>query len=182
MTLRDQIEVRTNAANTSVVSKHLKWPEKEMLKSLQAWNTDSERLLSAASHVSNEKRKGWLLLVTVMIEICGGYCEDWNDLKRLVNKLQNVMFSKTRTNCMYSNSASQARDASVQSPKREEILRWNTVTHHLLIFIIFFEGVWQCDTCDKHLPKFVMRYIREIFACCCQQKEALRSSCMLPPK
>ncbi len=46
-----------------------------MLKSLQARNTDSERLLSAASHVSDEKRKGWLLLVTVMIEICG-YCED----------------------------------------------------------------------------------------------------------
>ncbi len=37
--------------------------------SLQARNTDSERLLSAASLVSNEKRKVWLLLVTVMIEI-----------------------------------------------------------------------------------------------------------------
>ncbi len=69
MTLRDQIEARTNAANTSVVWKHLKRPEREMLKSLQAWNTDSERLLSAASHVSDEKRKGWLLLVTVMIEM-----------------------------------------------------------------------------------------------------------------
>ncbi len=140
MTLRDQIEAHTNAANTSAVWKHLKRPEREMLKSLQAWNTDSERLLSAASHVSDEKRKG--LLVTVMIEICG-YCDDWNGLKRLVNKLQNVMFSKTRTNCMYSNSAARAHGASVQSLKHEEILRWNTVTHHLLIFINFFEGVWQ---------------------------------------
>ncbi len=43
--------------------------ERETQTSLQAQNTDSERLLSAASHVSDEKRKGWLLLVTVMIEI-----------------------------------------------------------------------------------------------------------------
>ncbi len=35
--------------------------ERETQKSLQARN--------AASHVSDEKRKGWLLLVTVMIEI-----------------------------------------------------------------------------------------------------------------
>ncbi len=41
--------------------------ERETQTSLQARNTDSERLLSAASHVSDEKRKGWLLLVTVMI-------------------------------------------------------------------------------------------------------------------
>ncbi len=42
---------------------------REKQKSFQARNTDSERLLSAASHVPDEKRKGWLLLVTVMIEI-----------------------------------------------------------------------------------------------------------------
>ncbi len=36
------------------------------------------------------------------------------------------MFSKTRTNGMYSNSAAWARGTRVQSPKREEILRWNT--------------------------------------------------------
>ncbi len=69
MTLRDQIEARTNAANTSAVWKHLKLSERETQKSLQARNTDRERLLSAASHVSDEKMKGWLLLVTVMIEI-----------------------------------------------------------------------------------------------------------------
>ncbi len=93
MTLRDQIEARTNAANTSAVWKYLKRSERETQTSLQAQNTDSERLLSAASHVSDEKRKGWLLLVTVMIEIV-----KW--LKGLVNKLQNVVFSKTGTNCM----------------------------------------------------------------------------------
>ncbi len=70
MTLRDQIEASTNAANTSAVWKHLKWSERERdADIITARNTDSERLLSAASHVSNEKRKGWLLLVTVMIEI-----------------------------------------------------------------------------------------------------------------
>ncbi len=73
MTLHDQIEASTNAANTSAVWKHLKLSEREReretQKSLQARNTDSERLLSAASHVSDEKRKGGLLLVTVMIEI-----------------------------------------------------------------------------------------------------------------
>ncbi len=69
MTLRDQIEARTNAANTSAVWKHLKLSETETQTSLLARNTDNERLLSAASHVSDEKRKGGLLLVTVMIEI-----------------------------------------------------------------------------------------------------------------
>ncbi len=69
MTLRDQIETRTNAANTSAVRKHLKQSERETPKLLQSQNTESERLFSAASHVSDEKRKGWLLLVTVMIEI-----------------------------------------------------------------------------------------------------------------
>ncbi len=71
MTLHDQIEASTNAANTSAVWKHFKLSERERetQKSLQARNTDSERLLSAAAHVSDEKRKGGLLLVTVMIEI-----------------------------------------------------------------------------------------------------------------
>ncbi len=69
MTLRDQIVMRTNTANTSAVWKHLKLSERETQTSIQAQNTDSERLLSAASHVYDEKRKGWLLLVTVMIEI-----------------------------------------------------------------------------------------------------------------
>ncbi len=69
MTLRDQIEASTNAANTSVLCKYLKPSERETQTSLQERNTDSERLLRAASHVSDEKREGWLLLVTVMIEI-----------------------------------------------------------------------------------------------------------------
>ncbi len=32
-------------------------------------STDRQRLFSAVSHVSDEKRKRWLMLVTVMIEI-----------------------------------------------------------------------------------------------------------------
>ncbi len=66
MTLRDQIEARTNAANTSAVWKHLKLYERETRKSLQARNTDSERLLSAASHVFDEKMTGGVV----------GYCND----------------------------------------------------------------------------------------------------------
>ncbi len=67
------------------------------------------------------------------------------------------MFLNTRMNCMYSISAARARGARVQSPKHEENLRWNTVTRHLLsnIFINFLKAC-GCDTCDKHLPKFVM--------------------------
>ncbi len=49
--------------------KHLTLSERETQTSLQARNTDSERLLSAASHVSDEKRKGGIV---------AGYCDDWN--------------------------------------------------------------------------------------------------------
>ncbi len=66
MTWRGQIEARTNAANTSAVWKYLKLSEKD---TKIITSTDSERLLSAASHVSDEKRKRWLMLVTVMTEI-----------------------------------------------------------------------------------------------------------------
>ncbi len=95
-----------------------------------------------------------------------GYCmilKSWNGLKRLVNKLQNVMFSNTSTDCMYSNSAAWARGARVQSPSARKICAKNIVTRHFLsnIFVIFLK-TWQCDTCVKHLPKFVMRIILNI--------------------
>ncbi len=41
---------------------------------------------------------------------------------------------------MYWNSAARARGARVQSSMREEILRWNTVTHNLLILNIFLKA------------------------------------------
>ncbi len=66
MTWRDQIEACTNAANTSAVWKYLKLSERD---AKNITSTDSERLLSAASHVSDEKRKGDCCMVTVMIEI-----------------------------------------------------------------------------------------------------------------
>ncbi len=68
MTWQDQIEVCTNAADVSAAWKYLKLYEKELQNSLQARCTDCETF-STATHVSDEKRKGWLLLVTVMIEI-----------------------------------------------------------------------------------------------------------------
>ncbi len=119
------MEARTNAANMSAVWKYLKLSERETQTSLQARNTDSERLL----HLMSPMRRGrggccWLLW----------WLKSWNGLKWLVNKLQNVMFSKTRTNCMYSNSAAQTHGARVQSPKHEEIL---ALKHLLIICLIF---------------------------------------------
>ncbi len=52
------------------------------------------------------------------------------------------MFSKARTNGMYSNSAARARGARVQSPKREEILHWNTYSS-FAHFYNYFKGVQQ---------------------------------------
>ncbi len=68
-----------------------------------------------ALHLMSPMRRGgccWLLW----------WLKSWNGLKRLVNKLQNVMFSNTHTDCMYSNSSAWARGARVQSPKREKNL------------------------------------------------------------
>ncbi len=60
--------------------------------------------------------------------------KSWNGL---ANKLQNVMFSKTRTNGMYSNRA--APEFKVQSAWK---FYAETHTHHLLIFIVSLKGVW----------------------------------------
>ncbi len=62
MTWHNQIEAHTNAANVSAVWKYLKLSEKD---AKIITSTDSERLLSAASHVSDEKKR-WLLLITVI--------------------------------------------------------------------------------------------------------------------
>ncbi len=66
----------------SAVWKHLK-PSEEDAKIITS--TDSGILFSAASasHVSDEKRKGWLLLVTAW------RLKSRNGCKQLVNKLQN---------------------------------------------------------------------------------------------
>ncbi len=61
MTWRDQIEAHTNAANTSAVWKYLKLSEKD------AKNITSTKHRQRET-VSDEKRKRWLMLVTVMIE------------------------------------------------------------------------------------------------------------------
>ncbi len=79
---RDQIQARANAPNISAVWKHLKPSEKD---AKIITSTDSGILLSAASasHVSDEKRKEWLLLVTAW------RLKSRNGCKQLVNKLQN---------------------------------------------------------------------------------------------
>ncbi len=48
-----------------------------------------------------------------------------NGLKRLVNNLQNVVFSNTHTHVSYSNSAARACSTEVQSPKCEKNLLKN---------------------------------------------------------
>ncbi len=149
MTLCDQIEASTNAANTSAVWKHLKLSERERRRHHYKPKTQTARDCLV------------LLLMSPMRRGRGGCCwllwwlKSWNEL---ANKLQNVCFLKHAQ------------------------MVCNSVLKQLLIICSFFKAVWQCDTCDKHLPKFVMRYIWEISACCCQQTEALRSSCVCPPK
>ncbi len=108
-----------------------------------------------------------------------GYCmmieiSKWpQSLKRLVNKLQNVMFSNTRRNCIYSNSAARAHGARVQGsrPKHEENLRWKTVTRYLLgnIFIIVLKA---CDNVISVTNIFQIRNDNHLLIWCCQQKEA----------
>ncbi len=104
MALRDQIEACTNAVNMS------------SFKTVRERQAQTARDCSAASHVFNEEG----VVITgycMMIEIT-----KWTE----TIKMQNVMFCNTHTNCMYSNSVSCARN---QSPKHEENLRWNIVTH-----------------------------------------------------
>ncbi len=78
-----------------------------------------QKSLQARKHLKSPMRRRRV--------IDDGYCmikdKSQNGLKRLVNKLQNVMFSNTRTDCMqcYSKSTAQARGARV--PKREKNLR-----------------------------------------------------------
>ncbi len=117
--------------------------EREMQKSLQAQNTNSERQLLMSPLRRGRGGCCWLLW----------WLKSWNGL---ANKLQNVMLSKTRTNGMYSNSCTSSRH---QVSKRQEILCWNTYSSFAHFYKKKIKRVWQCDTCDKHLPKFVMRYI-----------------------
>ncbi len=157
MTLRNQIEARTNAANTSAAWKHLKLSERERRKHHYKHETPTARDCLA------------LLLMSPMRRGRGGCCwllwwlKSWNGL---ANKLQNVCFLK------------HARMACIQTALHELAApafkaRGNSALKHCFSsfshFYNFLKGVWQCDTSEKHLPKFVMRYIWEISACCCKQ-------------
>ncbi len=73
--------------------KYLKLYEKELYKTHYKHEAPTARDCSTASHVSDEE-EGWMMLVTVW------WMKSRNGFKRLVNKLQNVMFSKTRMDCM----------------------------------------------------------------------------------
>ncbi len=64
--------------------------------------------------------------------------------------------------------------ARVQSPKREENLRWNSATRQMLsnIFMNFYKAwMWQCDMCDKHLSKFVITIIYNYICCVVNNKK-----------
>ncbi len=110
-----------NAANRSAVWKHSKLSEKDR-KIITS--TDSERL---SSNIFDEKRKRWLLLVTVWLKL-------WNGLNQLVNKLQNVMFSNTCTNCMYSDSSS----SSLQDLSEIILICWFAA--QLSFFFVFSQS------------------------------------------
>ncbi len=90
-----------------------------------------------------------LHLMSPMRRRRGGCCwllwwlKSQNGLKRLVNKLQNVMFSKTRMNCMYSNSAARACGARVQSPGFEWLWMKRICPCFTLSRIAFTESAWE---------------------------------------
>ncbi len=106
MTLLDQIEGRTNAANTSAVWKHFKWSERHHYKH----ETPTARDCLA------------LLLMSPMRRGRGGCF--W--FKRLVNKLQHVMFSTTIA-CIQT----VLHELAGQGSKSKA--RGNSVLKHLLI-------------------------------------------------
>ncbi len=120
MTLRYQIEASTYAANTSAVWKHLKLSERERRKHHYKHKTPTARDCLALNLMSPMRRgRGgccWLLW----------WLKSRNGLKRLVNKLQNLMFSKTCTNCMYSNSAALSSPRQVSKSK----VRGNSALKH----------------------------------------------------
>lgn len=102
----------------------------------------------------NEKRRGWLLLVTV-------WCFKLrNGLKQLVNKLQNVIFCNTHINCLFSESDDEFVSQGSKSkawPKSVLKLCYSSVARYDIY--VFLQGMGQYDTGDKHLSKFVMRMI-----------------------
>lgn len=87
-------------------------------------------------------------------------------LKRLVNGVQNAIFSNACTNCQGARvqSAHSARKICVELDTRQ--LLGNTFAIYL-----FLKGMWQCDSCDKHLPKFVIRIINKSAYCCQKLKK-----------
>ncbi len=145
MPWRNQIETCTNAANTSAV----KQSEKDVkIITVHHVSTDSERLLSAASHVSDEKRKGWLLLlVTMMIEIA-----KWPQTINIVKKLQNVI-KYTQITCIQT-TLHKLASPGLKFQSATKICAKSTRQLLSTICNNFFKGM-----CDKHLPKFVMRII-----------------------
>ncbi len=62
-------QTRLQCGSIKTIRERERERDRERETSLQAQNTDSERLLSAASHVSDEKRKGgccWLLMIEIV--------------------------------------------------------------------------------------------------------------------
>ncbi len=116
----------------SAVWKHLKLSEKD---AKIITSTDNERLFSTAL-----QEEEWLKRVTVW------WLKSPNGLKRLVNKLQNIMFSNTHTDCKQRCTSLRHNCllGRVQSPKLEENL---TVTCQLLskCFIYFQNKIKKWD-------------------------------------
>ncbi len=159
MTWRNQIDLRTNAANVSTVWKYLKLSERD---AKNITSTDSER--------PSPMRRGRAIVAWLL-----WWLKSQNGLKRLVNKLQNVMFSNTHTNYMYSNSCMSSRRQGSESKAREKFAR------HLLSnsFIYFLRHVTMWYV---HQTSSQIHNENHLNICCCQQKEALRSSCGFLPK
>ncbi len=171
MTLHDQIEASTNAANTSAVWKHLKRSERER---------DAD-IITSPKHRQRETAQRCFSCLRWEEEgvVVAGYCDDWNrKMDKQINYRMLCFLKHARMACIQTAPHElTAPGFKVQSARK---FCAETLTHHLIILLYFFKGVWQCDTCDKHLPKFIMNLsIWETSACCCQQTEALMSFLVL---
>ncbi len=129
MTLRDQIEARTNAANTSAVWKHLKLLERER-----------ERRKSHYKPKTPTARDCLVLISCLRWEeegvVVAGYCDDRNREMDYQINYRMLCFLKHALMAIFKQCCTSLRH---QGSKREEILRWNTYSSfaHFISFNIF---------------------------------------------
>ncbi len=134
MTLRDQIEARTNAANTSAVWKHLKLLERERER--------DAKVITSTKHLT---ARDCLVLISCLRweeegVVVAGYCDDRNREMDYQINYRMLCFLKHALMAIFKQRCTSLRH---QGSKREEILNserfWNTYSSfaHFISFNIF---------------------------------------------